>query len=113
MKATQLREQVIAPALAKIELCTPAAVKLLLGTACVESQCGEYIKQMGTGPALGIFQIEPATYHDLQCNFLEYRPELKAKLMALYCEGMSAEENLTCNLMFQAAVCSLIYYRAP
>ena len=62
MKATQLREQVIAPALAKIDLFSPEAVALVLGTACVESQCGEYIKQMGKGPALGIFQIEPATY---------------------------------------------------
>ena len=113
MKATQLRELVIVPALAKIDLFSPEAVALVLGTACVESQCGEYIKQIGTGPTLGIFQIEPATYHDLQCNFLEYRSELKAKLMALYCEGMSAEENLTCNLMFQATVCRLIYYRAP
>lgn len=31
--------------------------------------------------------------------------------MALYCEGMSAKQNLTCNLLFQAAVCRLIYLR--
>ncbi len=112
MKAIQLKEAVIIPALEKIELYSPEAVALILGTACVESQCGEYIQQIN-GPALGIFQIEMATFNDLMNNYLAYRPELKAKLMALYCEGMDARQNLTCNLMFQAAVCRLIYYRAP
>lgn len=101
MKAKQMRELVIKPALERIDLAGEPAETLLLATACVESRCGAAIKQWPSGPALGIFQIEPATYHDLQCNFLEYRPELKAKLMALYCEGMTAEQNLTCNLIFR------------
>lgn len=113
MKATQLTELVIIPALKKINLFTPQAAMLVLGTACVESQCGEYISQLGNGPALGIFQIEPATYNDLIDNYLAYRPELKAKLLALYCENLSASENLTCNLIYQAAVCRLVYYRSP
>jgi len=99
--------------LKKINLFSPQAAMLVLGTACVESQCGEYIRQLGNAPALGIFQIELATYKDLMQNYLAYRPGLKAKLMALYCEGMTAAENLTCNLMFQAAVCRLLYYRMP
>lgn len=111
MKAIQLKDLVIQPALEKVELYSPEAVTLILGTACVESQCGEFLRQYPNGPALGIFQIEPATYEDLMKNYLDFRPELKAKVMALYCEGLDAGQNLTCNLMFQAAVCRLIYLR--
>lgn len=111
MNAAQLRDLVIKPALEKIDLYSPEAVALVLGTACVESQCGEYLQQVPAGPALGIFQIEMATYEDLIKNYLDFRPECKAKVMALYCEGMNAKQNLTCNLLFQAAVCRLIYFR--
>ncbi len=111
MKAVQIKDLVIIPALEKIELYSPEAVILMLGTACVESQCGEYLQQVPSGPALGIFQIEMATYEDLIKNYLDFRPDLKARVMALYCEGMSTKQNLTCNLLFQAAVCRLIYLR--
>lgn len=113
MKAKQMRELVIKPALERLDLTGEPAETLLLATACVESRCGAAIKQWPSGPALGIFQIEPATYDDLLLNYLAFRPDLNVKLMSLYCAGMTAEENLTCNLIFQAAVCRLIYLRAP
>ncbi len=40
---------------------------LSLCTAAIESNCGYYIKQVG-GPALGIWQMEPITYHDIWVN---------------------------------------------
>lgn len=46
-----------------------AAVRLLLMVAAHESGGFTYCKQKG-GPALGIFQMEPATYADV-CNYLE------------------------------------------
>lgn len=113
MKAKQMRELVIKPALERLDLTGEPAETLLLATACVESRCGAAIKQWPSGPALGIFQIEPATYDDLLLNYLAFRSDLNVKLMSLYCAGMTAEENLTCNLIFQAAVCRLIYLRAP
>lgn len=39
-----------------------SAVNLLLGTAAVESAFGTYLKQI-RGPALGVFQMEPATFN--------------------------------------------------
>lgn len=45
-----------------IDLHSPAAVNLVLGTAAVESQFGTYIRQLGNGPALSPFQIEPPTF---------------------------------------------------
>ena len=46
---------------------------LLLCTAAIESDCGYYIKQVN-GPALGIWQIEPDTEHDIweNCDALSY-----------------------------------------
>ena len=43
------------------------AVELLMMIAAHESKLGTYIKQVG-GPALGIFQIEPATHDDVFDN---------------------------------------------
>ena len=40
---------------------------LSLCTAAIESNCGYYIKQVG-GPALGIWQMEPATHCDIWLN---------------------------------------------
>lgn len=45
---------------------------LLLATAAIESNCGEYIKQV-KGPALGIWQMEPGTHNDIwaECDALK------------------------------------------
>ena len=45
---------------------------LLLCTAAIESNCGEFIKQIN-GPALGVWQMEPATQMDIysECDALK------------------------------------------
>lgn len=60
MDKAQLRE-LITHVLKKYDLHSDNAVELLMLTAAVESNLGHYIKQVGGGPALGIFQCEPAT----------------------------------------------------
>ena len=82
MPASQIRSLVIKPALTKINLWSRSAEELILGTAIVESGL-TYLKQHGDGPALGLWQVEPATHEDLYTNFLNYRPELGSKLMEL------------------------------
>lgn len=54
--------------LKEYDLYSPEAVDLLLGTAAVESQFGTYLRQLN-GPALGVFQMEPATFDWLQGAF--------------------------------------------
>ena len=63
----QLREA-ITEVLQEFGLYSPEAVDLLMGTAAVESKLGTYIRQI-RGPALGIFQMEPASEQDLWNNF--------------------------------------------
>ncbi len=47
---------------------SPAARQLLLATSGQESHCGDYVKQV-KGPALGPYQMEPATIQDLFTHF--------------------------------------------
>ena len=112
MLASQTLALVIRPALEKLSLWSLSAEELVLGTAIVESGL-TYLKQHGDGPALGLWQVEPATHDDLYTNFLNYRPELGSKLMELRAAGLSLDENLATNLMYGAAVCRLCYYRKP
>lgn len=109
----QLRELIIAPVLKTLGLYSKEAEDLIFGTACVESGCGEYIAQLGGGPAKGIYQMEPATAKDIYANFLKYKPDLQAKLDALRCEGLTLEENLVGNLYFATAMCRIHYLRQP
>ena len=112
LDATQLRQMVIKSALEKLGLWSVAAEELVLGTAIVESSL-IYIRQHGAGPALGLWQVEPATHDDLYANYLSYRQELGARLMELRAPALSLDENLATNLMYGAAVCRLCYYRQP
>src|SRR5699024_8406520 len=68
----QLREYVIRPVLEKMGVYTKAGEELLVLTAATESLGGTYIHQVGGGPALGIYQMEPASYWDLWTNYLDY-----------------------------------------
>ena len=112
MLASQTLALVIRPTLEKLSLWSLSAEELVLGTAIVESGL-TYLKQHGDGPALGLWQVEPATHDDLYTNFLNFRPELGSKLMELRAAGLSLDENLAANQMYGAAVCRLCYYRKP
>jgi hypothetical protein len=82
MHAGQLKQLIIDTVLLELGAHSPAAVQLLMLTAAQESRLGYYIAQV-RGPALGIFQMEPATHADIWDNYLAYRPEMAAKLQRL------------------------------
>ena len=75
----QLR-QVIRDSLEPLDLWSPEAAELLMGTAAQESRLGTYVTQLGGGPALGIFQMEPETYHDIWDNYLKYNIVLRSRV---------------------------------
>lgn len=66
MYPRQLFQSIIVPALAALgsQFASPAAAVLLLATTAQETLCGHYLVQIG-GPALGIFQMERATWRDV------------------------------------------------
>lgn len=85
------------------------AVELLMLTAAAESQLGSYIEQVG-GPALGIFQMEPATERDIYENYLKYRDDEKAFVKRFKLPVYSAL-NLKANLIYQIIMARIHYKR--
>lgn len=82
---------------------------------CAESG-GVYIKQLGTGPAIGIAQMEPATYVDIWENFLKYRPQLAEKVRQLELPNFLGKEASSANEMagnnyLAVAMCRIKYFR--
>lgn len=67
------------------ELISESAVRLLLGTAAQESHFGTYLRQVGGGPAIGVFQMEPKTFIWLREHYTDPKlpgtkyPEIKER----------------------------------
>ena len=106
----QLKERIIVPTLAYLNLYSESAVNLLLGTAAQESRLGTFIHQLGNGPAEGIYQMEPDTERDIQNNFLKYRTDLDKKVSTL---RLSTDEfpEMEGNLYYATAMCRIHYLR--
>jgi len=71
-------KNLITQVLKEVDLYTPSATAILLGTAAKETSFGTYLKQLGDGPALGPFQIEPATFQYLKYKYQENFPVIKS-----------------------------------
>lgn len=107
----QLKNHIIEPVLQDLGLHSKSAVNLLIGVVSVESNWGEYIKQLGSGPACGIFQMEPATRKDIYDNFLKYKPDLLKKLNQFVVPDLDLDYQLICNLAYATALARIHFYR--
>lgn len=111
-----LRDCIIAPALKEIALYSKSAVSLLLGTAAKESNCGYYLKQLEGGPAAGIYQMEPTTFHSIIDDYLMYRPLLSGKVckaVGVTDLGQLKFERLIYDLKLATIMCRLRYSWIP
>lgn len=111
--AADFRTCVIEPALAAlVPVGIPysrVAADLLMATAAVESGLGTYLVQR-SGPALGVFQIEPATLQSLY-DHLSVPQLAAAKRVA---SGQwSIITQLPGNMLLAAAICRLFYWHIP
>jgi hypothetical protein len=110
-----LRELVIIPTLKHIDMYSPAAVNLLLGTAAVESDLGFRLRQVtnsgGYGIGRGIYSIEAATHESIWADYLKYREELKQKIYEI--AFMMTPEELIVNLAYSTALARIKYYWSP
>lgn len=118
MDPKQFKDLVIRPVLVQLGLHSAAAENLLLGTATQESRL-TYLQQLGSGPALGVFQMEPATHDDIWENFLKYKPELARKVRQLASvksirgDGSVNPFEMVGNHFYAAAMARIHYYRKP
>ena len=110
----QFKECIIIPTLQHLDPIIPystAAVELLLGTAIVESGL-TYLRQLGRGPALGVYQMEPATYNDIWRNYLRYNKTLADLVRTLDSyEAPPLSHALTGNLFYATAMARVHYLR--
>ncbi len=107
----QIRDNLIDPTLKAIDLHSPEAVDLVLFTGLQESGY-RYIKQLGSGPALSFWQIEPATMHDIYQNYLRFRPDLDNQIKQFLAKT-PFEEQLIWNMAFAVVMCRIVYRRSP
>jgi len=109
----QLRKNVIQPTLRGLGMYSRSAENLLIGTAVQESGL-TYLRQLGGGPAHGIYQIEPNTHQDIWENYLNHRPEMGKKVIYFASLGSyhnSRNQELIFNLAYATAICRIHYRR--
>jgi hypothetical protein len=103
----------IRPTLDYLKLGGIAAEELMLGTALQESGGGYRLVQAG-GPALGIWQMEPATHNDLWTNWIPGQSGLAKALEALRLAPFAgAVIELASNPIYACAMARLVYRRRP
>ena len=119
MQLSSIKRQFIEPALKEIGLYSDTALNLVTGTGLVESGY-RVTSQIGGGPALGWFQMEPATHDDCWRNFLAYRKGLAQKILSLLPENLSPASSKfhpqASDLIYPAyaaAMCRVKYLRVP
>lgn len=111
LAANQLLDLVIVPTLKHLGLYSESAAELVLGTGIQESHL-VYLKQLGKGPALGIYQMEPATHDDIWLNYLSYKPYLADKVKELELpQFATGADEMVGNLYYATAMCRLHYLR--
>src|ERR1700743_1911758 len=112
-KVDQLRELIIQPALKDLVIFNNSMEELLVFTCAVESEGGTYLQQI-KGPALGIYQMEPATYNDHWQNYIKGKSDLFLLLLSNFdAHHMPSEDRLVYDLRFATAMAALHYRRVP
>lgn len=110
INSTQFRE-LIEDVLKDVDLYSEDAVELLMLTAAQESHLGTYLKQVGGGPARGIFQIEEGTEDDIWNNYIFYREELESKIHWYLTDDV--ENDMVYNIAYQIIMARIHYLRVP
>lgn len=124
MNPRHLRELIVRPVLKELDLWSEAAEELVMRTAAQESRL-DALRQYGGGPALGLWQMEPATHRDIWVNWLRYKIPLASEIAMLVpglirmpddievLAGPSGTRQLVGNLPYAAAMCRIHYLRKP
>lgn len=118
MNLSQLRLYAIRPVLQNLQLWSPSAENLILGTGLKESSY-EYLDQLdhagAPGPAYGFWQMEEFTYLDIWNTFLSNRPLLRKSIRDLAGfpdRAVPQVTDLHTNLALAIAMCRVKYMRA-
>lgn len=107
----QFKDEIIVPTLKEMDMYSPAAVNLLLGTVVQESNATNLLSDDGV--AKGIYQIEPATHEDIWENYLIYAENAHiSNIIANYVID-GGDDDLIWNLKYATIIARLVYWRRP
>ena len=107
----QFKTYVLQPTLEQIKLYSLSAENLLLGTALTESGDLHYLHQLGQGPALGLYQMEPHTHDDIWDNYLAFRKDLRREVLAYLGPVPEPKDQLITNLAYATVMARVHYLR--
>ena len=121
MDLGQFRTEIVQPTLLAITLWSSSAEELLIATAMHESAGLTYIRQLPRadgrqGPALGFFQIEPATAEDLVKRYIfQDKTELgkRLRIASQFEPWGNINERLLGDMRFGCIIARLKYWSAP
>ena len=106
---TQFREDILSPTLNALQIRDPFFLELLVFTCAVESAGGTYVKQV-KGPALGIYQLEPATFTDCWVNYIVRKPDIINLLsLNLAVHRMPHPIEMVTDLKLATAMAAMLY----
>ena len=106
----QFKQYILTTALSALQMDSPQAQMLMLGTVATESQGGTYLAQEG-GPALGIYEMEQPTHDDIW-DWLGLHPIVRHRLLKVgNLSGKHDASVMISNLLYATAMARLLYYR--
>lgn len=110
---SQFEEFILTPTLSLLQKYSRDAVELLIFTCAAESNGGTFIRQI-EGPALGIYQMEPATHQDIFINYIHKNSSLMSILgLNFQCNGFIDAERMVYDIRYATVMARLHYSRFP
>jgi hypothetical protein len=89
------------------------AEELIIMIAAHESYLGLHLKQIGGGPARGLYGIELATEKDIWRSYLAYKPGLVAQIKSMGGPNGPDELHLTYNYIYATIMCRVKLLQCP
>ena len=102
--------KIVDSVLRELDMYSQDAFDLVMRTGMQESRF-KYLEQLGEGPAIGFFQVEPLTAEDIWVNYLIYKTSVREKLALVAPLGPWSKFTIMSNIALQAALCRLKYRR--
>ena len=111
LNINQFRELIVKSSLNDLLMYSADAEELMVFTCAVESLGGTFLHQVG-GPALGIYQMEPATYNDIWQNYIYSHGPLTMRLFSNFdISSMPDESRLIYDSRYATAMTRIFYAR--
>tara|TARA_Y100000310_G_C20565974_1_gene755510 strand:+ start:107 stop:553 length:447 start_codon:yes stop_codon:yes gene_type:complete len=104
-------QKIIDWTLREMSMYSPEASEMVYKTGLAETGY-RHLEQI-KGPAIGFFQVEPATMRDTWDNYIIYRQDLKSKLWGLGYDEESDVDRVMGSIILQVVFCRLKYRRSP